>query len=89
MNDLQTPEYIAAKNRVASLKKYYRQLIVFIIVAGAFLAYKYVKNGEIKFNESIWICIWGIVVLIKTIKLLIFDSNWETKQLKKELSKYE
>lgn len=89
MENKLTPEYIAAKNRVETLKKFYRQLAVFAIIAGGFLTYKYMKYGELKFHFSFWIMIWGLVIAIRAVKLFVFDSKWESKQLKKELNKYE
>ena len=89
MENKLTPEYIAAKNRVQTLKNFYRQLAVFAIIAGGFLAYKFIKYGELKFQFSFWIMIWGLVIAIRAVKLFVFDSQWESKQLKKELNKYE
>lgn len=87
MENINSTEYIAAQERVLALKRFYRNLLVFAVVSGAFLLYNYWKHGFVEFRPSFWILIWAVVLTVKGIKLFVLNYDWEKRQLQKELEK--
>ncbi|EJL74666.1 2TM domain-containing protein [Chryseobacterium populi] len=83
-------DYNQAYERVAQLKKFYKNLAWFAIIAGILFFNDYFEHGKINFstfNGSIILVIWGIILTVKAAKLFIFDADWERKILQKELKK--
>ena len=88
-------EYSLARDRVHQLKKFYGSLLFFVLVFTGYLLWKYNKKngdvGEINFLEfnswSVIFSIWGLVLILKAIKLFFFNQNWERRMMDKELNK--
>lgn len=83
-------EYNQAYERVNQLKKFYKSLLWFGIIAVFVLGNKFFKNGEIEisfFSGSIFLMVWAIILTVKAVKLFIFNSEWERKTLEEELKK--
>lgn len=82
--------YIQAQQRVHDLKKFYKNLLWFGIVAIFIFADDILEKGI--FNLSLWdgsiiLAIWGIILILKAVKLFIFDSEWERGIIEKEMKK--
>lgn len=84
-------EYIVAKERVRQLKKFYISLFIFALVLVIYGAGKYYKTYEFNFSEwdnwSAIFWIWGIILLLKGMKLFFFNQNWERRMMDKQLNK--
>ena len=84
-------DYAIAKERVKQLKNFYISLVVLIIVFTIYNFPKYYLTGETSFldfkNFSVIFWIWGIILLIKAIKLFVFNQSWERKVINKQLNK--
>ena len=84
-------DYAIAKERVKQLKNFYISVTVFIIAFTLYNFPKYYLTGKIAFldfkNFSVIFWIWGIILLIKAIKLFVFNQSWERKVINKELNK--
>lgn len=84
-------DYSMAKARVNQLRKFYVSLAVFILVFAVFGFRKYYKTGEfnfINFNEiSVIFWIWGLILIIKALKIFFFNQEWERKIMDKQLNK--
>lgn len=85
-----TMDYNQAYERVRRLKSFYKSLTWYGIIAGILFFNDYFENGKIDFSlyhGSILLVIWGIILVIKGVKLFIFDSAWEQRILDQELQK--
>ena len=87
---INTMNYIQAQQRVHDLKKFYKNLLWFGIVAIFIFADDILEKGI--FNLSLWdgsiiLAIWGIILILKAVKLFIFDSEWERGIIEKEMKK--
>ena len=88
-------DYSIARDRVHQLKKFYGSLLLFVLVFTGFLLWKYYKNngdlGDINFlefnNWSAIFLIWGLILILKAIKLFFFNQDWERRMMDKELKK--
>jgi hypothetical protein len=81
--------YNQAQQRVHDLKKFYKSLLWFGIVAAIIFADDLFKKG---FHLSLWngsiiLTIWAIILTVKAVKLFIFDSEWERGIIEKEMKK--
>lgn len=89
------PGYTTARKRVRQLKKFYESLGFFVFVFIIYGIWKYSQKhyemGQIKFlefnNWSVVFWIWGLVLILKAIKLFFFNQNWERRMMDKELNK--
>ena len=73
--------YIEAKERVLALKKFYYSLAIYVIFSIFFIII-----NAVNFHGNWW-CIWpifgwGIAMLMKGIKLLTFNKDWEERKTK-------
>jgi hypothetical protein len=83
-------DYNQAQQRVNGLKKFYKSLLWFGIVAVIIFADDVWEKGI--FNFSLWdgsviLLIWGIILTVKAVKLFILDSDWERDIIEKEMRK--
>lgn len=82
--------YNQAQQRVQDLKRFYRSILWFAIVA--FIIYfddifeKGIFNIS-QWNGSIILAIWGIILTVKAVKLFLLNSDWERNMLEKEMRK--
>lgn len=83
-------DYDSAYERVTQLKKFYKSLLWFGIVAGIIFFDDIFENGKINFSlfdGSVILVIWGIFLTIKAVKLFLLDSEWEKAIIEKEMKK--
>jgi len=83
-------DYNQAQQRVNDLKKFYKSLLWFGIVAVIIFSDDIWEKGI--FNFSLWdgsviLLIWGIILTVKAVKLFILDSDWERDVIEKEMRK--
>lgn len=87
---MNTMNYNQAQQRVHDLKRFYKNLLWFGIVA--FIIYfddifeKGIFNIS-QWNGSIILTIWGIILTVKAVKLFLLDSQWEKNVIEKEMRK--
>ncbi len=82
--------YNSAYTRMEKLKKFYKNLLWFGIVAGVVLFRKYLKYGTIDFSVtggSLLLTVWAIILTVKAVSLFVFDEQWERAVTEKELEK--
>lgn len=82
--------YNQAQERVHELKKFYKSLLWFGIVAVIIFGDDILEKGI--FNFSLWdgsiiLTIWGIILTVKAVKLFLLDSEWEREVMEKEMKK--
>lgn len=83
-------DYNNAYKRVNELKKFYKHLAWFGIIAGISFINNYSGHGSLNlslFNGSILLLIWGAILAMKAVKLFIFNADWEKRTLEEELKK--
>lgn len=83
-------DYNNAQERVNQLKKFYKNLMWFGIVAGIIFFDDIFDEGKINFSlfdGSIILMIWGIILTIKAVKLFLFDAEWEKDIIEREMRK--
>lgn len=83
-------DYNSAQERVNQLKKFYKSLLWFGIVAGIIFFDDIFENGGIDFslfNGSVILVIWGIILMVKAVKLFLLDAEWESSIIEKEMKK--
>ena len=80
--------YDSAYERVNHLKKFYKNLLWFGIVA--VIIFFNDDSREINFSlfdGSVILLIWGIILTVKAVKLFLFDAEWERDIIEKEMRK--
>lgn len=83
-------DYNSAYERVTQLKKFYKSLLWFGIVAGIIFFDDLFENGSINFSlfdGSFILVIWGIFLTVKSVKLFLLDAEWERTVMEKEMRK--
>jgi len=101
-NRIQERKYIKAQKRVEKIKKFYKHLIVYIIVnvflTGIFISGD-INDGD-TFNEAflnyhnykIWI-FWGIGIVFQALNIFgtsfFFNKDWENRKIKEYVNKQE
>lgn len=83
-------DYNSAYERVTQLKKFYKSLLWFGIVAGIIFFDDLFENGSINFSlfdGSFILVIWGIFLTVKAVKLFLLDAEWERTVMEKEMRK--
>ncbi len=87
---INTMNYNQAQQRVNDLKKFYKSILWFGIVAVIIFADDIFEKGIFNFslwNGSIILLIWGIVLTVKAVKLFLLDEEWEKDVIEKEMKK--
>ncbi|MDH6251634.1 hypothetical protein M2347_001361 [Chryseobacterium sp. H1D6B] len=83
-------DYDQAQKKVKELKKFYRHLTWFGIVT-AFLCFNNIFEYEefdfTFFNGAVLLAVWAVILIVRAVKLFIFNSEWESKILEEELKK--
>jgi len=82
--------YDSAYERVIQLKKFYKSLLWFGIVAGIIFFDDVFENGDFNlslFDGSVILLIWGIILTVKAVKLFLLDEEWERDIMEKEMKK--
>lgn len=83
-------DYDNAYERVTQLKKFYKSLLWFGIVAGIIFFDDIFESGKIDFSlfdGSAILLIWGIFLTVKAVKLFLLDAEWENGIIEKEMKK--
>lgn len=83
-------DYNSAQQRVKDLKSFYKNCMWFGIVALIIFFRRFLKTGDLSqsiFSGSIILTIWGIILIVKAVKLFVFNAEWENKFLKEEMRK--
>lgn len=83
-------EYNQAYERTQQLKKFYRNLFWFGIVAAIIAIRNFYRTGDFErsiFGGSIILTIWGIILTVKAVKLFVFNEEWENRIYQDELRK--
>ena len=84
-------DYTFAKERVRQLKKFYASLLFFFLVFAIYSFRKYFKTGDLNFlefnNWSVMFWIWGLILILRAMKLFFFNQTWERKMMDKQLNK--
>ncbi len=83
-------KYNQAYDRVQQLKKFYKNLLWFGIVAVIITIRNFYRTGDFErsvFSGSIILTIWGIILAVKAVKLFVLNDEWENKILEDELKK--
>ena len=88
-------KYLRAKKRTEELRKFYKHVIIYVVVNIAISAFKlrlYMRDGE-SLEEVmtrldmyiVWV-IWGVFLLLQAIKTyrsnVILGSDWEEKKIR-------
>ena len=84
--DKEKLDYDRAYERVQKMKKFYKSVFFFLIIFGAYSAYRISRTGNILdgFNRiSTIFIIWGIILAVKGVKLFFLNSEWENDMIKK------
>lgn len=82
--------YYQAQQRVHNVKKFYKNLLWFGIVAAIIYGKDIFRHGEINlslFHGSLILTIWAIILVIKAVKLFVLNSEWESKMIQDEMKK--
>ncbi|NIF05798.1 2TM domain-containing protein [Chryseobacterium sp. Tr-659] len=83
-------DYHTAYTRTQNLKKFYRSIFIFAVIA-VLIAPDDIFGEKIVriqlFDRYTILGIWGLILLIKAIKLFVFDSEWEREMIERELEK--
>lgn len=83
-------DYNLAQQRVKDLKKFYKSVLWFAIVAFIIFFNDIFEKGI--FNFSLWdgsviLAIWGIILTVRAVKLFLLDEEWERGVVEKEMRK--
>lgn len=84
-------DYYHAQQRVKELKRFYKSLIWFGIIAIIIFSDDFFEKGIFSISHwdgSILLLIWGIILTVKAVKLFIFDADWERSIVEKEMGKH-
>ncbi|KFF09238.1 2TM domain-containing protein [Chryseobacterium luteum] len=90
LKTLMIMDYNNACERVSQLKKFYKSLLWFGIVAGILFFNDVFENGKINFSlfdGSVILLIWGIILIVKAVKLFLLDTEWEKDAIEREMRK--
>lgn len=83
-------DYNQAQQRVKDLKKFYKSVLWFGIVAFIIFFDDIFEKGIFNFSfrdGSVLLAIWGIILTVKAVKLFLLDSEWERGVIEKEMVK--
>ncbi|MDQ1160093.1 uncharacterized protein (DUF983 family) [Chryseobacterium sp. SORGH_AS 447] len=83
-------DYNQAQQKVKDLKKFYKSVLWFAIVAFIIFFNDIFEKGI--FNFSLWdgsviLAIWGIILTVRAVKLFLLDEEWERGVVEKEMRK--
>jgi len=83
-------DYETASDRTKNIRKFYKSIFIFAIFAVLIIPDDIFGEKMINFrlfDRYTILGIWGFIILIKAIKLFLFDSEWERNMIEKELEK--
>ncbi len=83
-------DYETASSRTNSIRKFYKSIFIFAIFAVLIIPDDIFGERIINFrlfDRYTILGIWGFIILVKAVKLFLFDSEWERNMIEKELEK--
>ena len=83
-------DYNQAQQRVKDLKKFYKGVLWFGIVAFIIFFDDIFEKGIFSFSwwdGSVILAIWGIILTVKAVKLFLLDAEWEREVMEEEMRK--
>ncbi|WP_294249076.1 2TM domain-containing protein [uncultured Chryseobacterium sp.] len=83
-------DYNQAQQRVKDLKKFYKGVLWFFIVAFIIFFDDIFEKGIFSFSlwdGSIILSIWAVILISRAIKLFLLDAEWERGIMEKEMRK--
>jgi len=83
-------DYETASERTNSIRKFYKSIFIFALFAVLITPDDIFGEKIIHFrlfDRYTILGIWGFILLIKAVKLFLFDSQWEREMIEKELKK--
>ena len=80
--------YNIAQQRVKNLKSFYKNCMLFSIVAIIISGRGFVKwmTTDYTFHGSLILTVWAIILVVKAVKLFILNSSWEQKIIEQEMN---
>lgn len=81
--------YNNAHNRAQQLKKFYKNLMWFGIIAGIVIGNDLIRD-EFHYNVlsgHFILTVWALILVVKAISLFVFNDEWERKIIEKEEGK--
>jgi uncharacterized protein YhhL (DUF1145 family) len=82
--------YETASERTNKIRKLYKSIFIFAIFAVLIIPDDIFGEKMINFrlfDRYTILGIWGFIILVKAVKLFLFDSEWERRMIEKELEK--
>ncbi|WP_426481259.1 2TM domain-containing protein [Chryseobacterium sp. R2ACT005] len=82
--------YETASTRTNNIRKFYKSIFIFAIFAALIIPDDIFGEKMINFrlfDRYTILGIWGFIILIKAVKLFLFDSELERNMIEKELEK--
>lgn len=83
-------DYETASTRTNSIRKFYKSIFIFALFAVLIIPDDIFGEKMIRFHlfdRYTILAIWGFIILVKAVKLFLFDSEWEKDMIEKELKK--
>ncbi len=83
-------DYETATERTKNIRKFYKSIFIFAVFAVLIIPDDIFGEKMINFrlfDRYTILGIWGFIILIKAVKLFLFDSEWERNMIEKELEK--
>lgn len=83
-------DYNQAQQRVKDLKKFYKGVLWFFIVAFIIFFDDIFEKGIFSFSlwdGSIILSIWAVILISRAVKLFLLDAEWERGIMEKEMRK--
>ena len=83
-------DYETAHTRTHNIRKFYKSIFIFVLFAVLIIPDDIFGEEMIRFHlfdRYTILAIWGFIILVKAVKLFLFDSEWEKDMIEKELKK--
>jgi len=83
-------DYETATERTKNIRKFYKSIFIFAVFAVLIIPDDIFGEKMINFrlfDRYTILGIWGFIILVKAVKLFLFDSEWERNMIEKELEK--
>ncbi|MEJ5050897.1 2TM domain-containing protein [Chryseobacterium culicis] len=83
-------DYETAHTRTHNIRKFYKSIFIFALFAVLIIPDDIFGEKMIRFHlfdRYTILAIWGFIILVKAVKLFLFDSEWEKDMIEKELKK--
>ena len=84
-------EYQSGQERVHRLKKFYKGLLWFGIIAAFIFFSDAIEEGTFdidRFDGSLILAVWALILTVRAVQLFVLNSDWERRTLEKEIKKF-